>query len=92
MKVDKAESIEKARTKYLAEKAAKYNPQPIALGSFGGVYSFNEVPWLFEKFMAVIKLQLVAAGVAQTKHGLYDTRDLHAIRSWAKEVAQRAQS
>jgi menaquinone-dependent protoporphyrinogen IX oxidase len=88
-KVDKAESIEKARTKYLEEKAAKYNLQPIALGLFGGVYNFNEVSWLFRKFMESIKPQLEEAGVPQTKPGLYDTRDLDAIRSWSKEVARK---
>ena len=91
-KVDKAESIEKARTKYLEEKAAKYNLQPIALGLFGGVYNFNKVPWLFGKFMQSIKPQLEAAGVPQTEPGLYDTRDLNAIRKWAKEVAQIVKS
>ena len=91
-KVDKAESIEKARTKYLEEKAAKYNLQPVAMGLFGGVYNFNKVPWLFGKFMEAIKPQLEAAGVPQTEPGLYDTRDLNAIRDWAKEVAQTVQS
>ena len=88
-KTDKAESIEKARTKYLEEKAAKYNLQPIALGLFGGVYNYNRVPWLFGKFMQAIKPQLEEAGVPQTEPGLYDTRDLNAIRSWAKEVARK---
>jgi len=90
-KVDKVKSIENARTKYLEEKAAKYNLQPIALGLFGGVYNFNKVPWLFGKFMEAIKPQLEAAGVPQTEPGLYDTRDLNTIRSWAKEVAQMVQ-
>ncbi len=91
-KTDKAKSIENARTKYLEEKAAKYNLQPIALGLFGGVYNFNKVPWLFGKFMQAIKPQLEAAGVPQTEPGLYDTRDLNAIRNWAKELAQKVQS
>jgi menaquinone-dependent protoporphyrinogen IX oxidase len=87
-KVDKAESIEKARTKYLEEKAAKYNLQPVALGLFGGVYNYNRVPWLFGKFMQAVKPQLEAAGIPQTEPGLYDTRDLKAICDWAKEVAE----
>jgi len=91
-KTDKAESIEKARTKYLEEKAAKYHLQPVALGLFGGVYNYNRVPWLFGKFMQAIKPQLEEAGVPQTEPGLYDTRDLNAIRSWAKDVAQKVQS
>jgi len=88
----KPEEIEKARRKYLEEKAAKYNLQPVALGFFGGVYNFNKVPWLFRKFMAAVKPQLEEAGVKQTKPGLYDTRDLNAIRDWAKEIAQMVQS
>jgi len=91
-KIDKATSIENARKKYLEEKAAKYNLQPISLGLFGGVYNYNKVPWLFGKFMEAIKPQLEAAGVPQTEPGLYDTRDLNAIRGWAKELAQRVQS
>jgi len=91
-KTDKAKSIENARTKYLEEKAAKYNLQPIALGLFGGVYNFNKVPWLFGKFMEAVKPQLEEAGVPQIEPGLYDTRDLDAIRRWAKEVAQKVQS
>jgi menaquinone-dependent protoporphyrinogen IX oxidase len=91
-KTDKATSIANARTKYLEEKAAKYNLQPVALGLFGGVYNYNRVPWLFGKFMQAIKPQLEAAGIPETEPGLYDTRDINAIRSWAKELAQRVQS
>ena len=87
-KTDKAESIGKARTKYLEEKAVKYHLQPVALGLFGGVYNYNRVPWLFGKFMEAVKPQLEEAGVPQTEPGIYDTRDLNAIRSWAREVAQ----
>jgi menaquinone-dependent protoporphyrinogen IX oxidase len=88
----KPEEMEKARRKYLEEKAAKYNLQPVALGFFGGVYNFNKVPWLFGKFMEAVRPQLEEAGVPQTEPGLYDTRDLNAIRNWAKEVAQTVQS
>jgi len=91
-KEDKAKSIENARTKYLEEKAAKYNLQPIALGLFGGVYNFNNMSWFFRKTMSAVKPQLEAAGVPQTEPGLYDTRDINAIRSWAKDIAQKIQS
>lgn len=56
------------------------------MGFFSGVYNFNEVSWLFRKFMESVKPQLEAAGYAEKKPGLYDTRDLKAIRSWAKEL------
>ena len=88
-KEDKAESRENARTKYLEEKAAKYNLQPIAMGLFGGVYNFNNMSWFFRKTMSAIKPQLEAADVPETEPGLYDTRDTNAIRNWAKEVAQK---
>ena len=84
--------MQETKTKYLDEKAAKYNLQPVALGFFGGVYNFNRVSRLFRAFMASIKPQLEEAGVPETEPGLYDTRDINAIRSWAKEVAQKVQS
>ncbi len=90
-KVDKATSIKEARTKYLEEKAAKYNLQPIAMGLFGGVYNFNKMGWFFRKTMSAVKPQLEAAGVPETEPGLYDTRDLNAIRSWAKELTKKIQ-
>jgi len=91
-KTDKAKSIENARKKYLQEKAVKYNLQPIALGLFGGIYNFNNMPWFFRKTMSAVKPQLEVAGVPQTEPGLYDTRDLNAIGSWTKEVAHTVQS
>ena len=91
-KKDKTASIENARTKYLEKKAAKYKLQPIALGLFGGVYNFNKMSWFFRKTMSAVKPQLEAAGFKETEPGLYDTRDLNAIRNWAKEVADLAQS
>jgi len=91
-KEDKTASIGNARTKYLEEKAAKYNLQPIALGLFGGVYNFNKMSWFFRKTMSAVKPKLEEAGFKETEPGLYDTRDLNAIRGWAKEVAELAQS
>ncbi|MFX1537722.1 MAG: flavodoxin domain-containing protein [Promethearchaeota archaeon] len=91
-KADVETEIEYARTTYLEEKAAEYNLKPIALGLFGGVYNFNKMGWFFRKTLSAVKPQLEAAGVPETEPGLYDTRDLNAIRSWAKEVAQTVQS
>jgi menaquinone-dependent protoporphyrinogen oxidase len=88
-KEDKAKTIENARTKYLEEKAAKCNLQPVALGLFGGVYNFNNMSWFFRKTMSAVKPQLEEAGFKETQPGLYDTRDLNAIRNWAKELAQK---
>ena len=81
--------LEFARTNHLEAKAAKYNLQPVAYGLFGGVYNFNKMGWFFRKTLSAVKPQLEVAGVPETEPGLYDTRDLNAIRSWAKDVAQQ---
>jgi len=87
---EKTKEIEDARIKYLEEKAGKYNLHPIALGLFGGVYDFNKMGWFFRKTMSSVKPQLEEAGFKETEEGRYDTRDLNAIRHWAKKVAQIA--
>ena len=88
-KADVETELEYARTHHLEEKAAKYNLQPVALGLFGGVYNFNKMGWFFKKTLSAVKPQLEAAGVPETEPGLYDTRDIPTIRSWAKELAQK---
>jgi menaquinone-dependent protoporphyrinogen IX oxidase len=79
------EEVEKAKTKYLDEKAAKYHLQPVALGFFGGVYNYNNMPWWGKKGMEMDRPR-VEATYKQTEPGIYDTRDWNAIRSWAKEL------
>ena len=86
---DKDTSIARARTKYLHEKVAKYSLQPVALGLFGGVYNFNKMSWLFRRSMSSIKPKLEEAGFKETEPGLYDLRDVDAIRDWAKELAKK---
>src|SRR4030065_105891 len=81
----------KEETKSLDEKAAQYHLQPAALGFFGGVYNYNKVPWWGKKAMEMDRPRVEAA-YKQTEPGIYDTRDWNAIRSWAKELAQRFHS
>jgi menaquinone-dependent protoporphyrinogen IX oxidase len=85
----KPDAAETARRKYLEEKAAKYSLQPVALGLFGGVYNYNKMPWWAKRVMEADRPR-VAAAYEETQPGVYDTRDLNAIRSWAKELAQKA--
>jgi menaquinone-dependent protoporphyrinogen oxidase len=87
-KEEKSKSIENARTKYLEEKAAQYNIQPVAFGLFGGVYNFNKMSWFFRKTMSSVKPKLEEAGFKEVEPGLYDTRDINVIRNWAKELVQ----
>lgn len=88
----KQEKMGRGKKKYLEEKAAKYNLQPIALGLFGGVYDFNKWPWWAGKAKPIAKQQLDAAGFKETDPGVYDTRDWGAVRNWAKELAQKIRS
>jgi menaquinone-dependent protoporphyrinogen oxidase len=84
---DKPGAAEQARRKYLEEKATKYNLKPVALGLFGGFYNYNKTPWYAKKAMESDRPR-VAAAFKETEPGVYDTRDLNAIRSWARELAQ----
>jgi len=88
----KPEKIGRGKKKYLEEKAAKYNLQPVALGLFGGVYDFNRWPWWAGKAKPMAKQQLDEAGFKEAKPRVYDTRDWSVIRSWAKELAQNVRS
>ena len=89
---DKSAVIERAKTNYLTEKAAAYNLRPVELGLFGGVYDFNNMSWFFRKVMGEVKTQLEAAGIKQTKPGVYDARDVDAIRAWSRSLARHITS
>ena len=82
----KPEAMAKARRKYLEEKAAQYDLQTVALGFFGGVYNYAKVPWWAKKALNSERPKIEAA-YKETQPGVYDTRDVNAIRNWAKELA-----
>jgi menaquinone-dependent protoporphyrinogen oxidase len=82
------EAIGMTRKKYLEEKAAKYNLQPVALAVFGGVYDYHHMPWWSGKATEAAKPQLEATGIKEIKPGVYDTRDWDTIRNWAKQLAK----
>ena len=77
-----------AKRKYLEDKAAEYKVNPVGLGFFGGCYDFNRMSWFFKKTLSSIKPKLESAGYKESKTGVYDLRDLNAIRSWANELAK----
>ena len=87
----KPELAEKAQRRYLEEKAAKYHLHPIALGLFGGIYNYNNLPWFAKKAMEMDRPR-VAAQFKETEPGVYDARDLDGIRAWTKELAKKAKS
>jgi flavodoxin len=80
---DPAEIIGRARKVYLKEKAAQYNLEPVALGLFGGLLG-NNAPWWSRKLMSSLNSRLKKAGFKEVKPGIYDTRDMNAIRKWAE--------
>ena len=67
-------AAERARRKYLEEKAEKYGLHPVALGLFGGVYNYNTVPWWAKKGMEADRSRIAAAH-KESEPGVYDTRD-----------------
>jgi menaquinone-dependent protoporphyrinogen oxidase len=84
---EKPELAEKARRRYLEEKAAKCHMQPVAMGLFGGIFNYNKMPWFAKKAMSADRPRVEAA-YKETQPGVYDTRDLDAIRAWAVELAK----
>jgi menaquinone-dependent protoporphyrinogen oxidase len=84
----KNKEMNDAKRKYLEDKAAEYKVTPVALGFFGGCYDFNKMSWFFRKTLSPIKPKLEGAGYKETKAGIYDLRDLNAIRTWANEVSK----
>ena len=86
----KTAEVERARKKYLEEKAAEYSLKPIAMEIFGGVLDYNKVGFLARKAMSGVKPLFEAAGYKETKPGVYDTRDLDEIKDWARKLILKA--
>ncbi len=84
----KNKELDNAKQKYLEDKAVELNVTPVALGFFGGCYDFNKMSWFFKKTLSSIKPKLEGAGYKESKNGVYDLRDLDAIRSWANELSK----
>ena len=74
--------------KYLEDKSVEYKVNPVALGFFGGCYDFDQMSWFFRKPLSSIKPKLECAGYKESKKGVYDLRDLNAIRDWTREAAK----
>jgi menaquinone-dependent protoporphyrinogen oxidase len=85
----KTKEIDDAKRKYLEDKSVEYNVKPVAVGFFGGCYDFNKMSWFFKKTLSSIKPKLEGAGYKESKAGVYDLRDLEAIRNWTREVAKK---
>jgi menaquinone-dependent protoporphyrinogen oxidase len=84
----KNKELDDAKRKYLEDKSIEYKVNPVALGFFGGCYDFNKMSWFFRKTLSSIKPKLEGAGYKESKAGVYDLRDLNAIRDWSRELAK----
>jgi menaquinone-dependent protoporphyrinogen IX oxidase len=84
---DKPDAAEKARQKYLEEKAIKYNLQPVALGLFGGVYNYNKVPWYAKKAMEMDRPRVEGRLQRNAARHLWHTR-FKCSPSWAEKLAK----
>jgi menaquinone-dependent protoporphyrinogen oxidase len=86
----KTADLAKDRKMILDDKIAKYGLKPIAVGFFGGVLDFKKMNILFRKTMGFLKPQLEKDGFKESSSGVYELRDWEEIRTWAKELAQKA--
>jgi len=86
----KMAEVDRAREKYLEEKAANYSLKPIEMTIFGGVLDFNKMGFLTRKTMSGMKPSFEAAGYKETKPGVFDTRDWNEIKEWAKKLVLKA--
>jgi len=81
----------KIRKVWLEDKILKYYFKPITVGFFDGILDYNKMSFLTRKFMEVgFKLQLQKNGFKEVESVVYDLRNWDEIRSWARELAQRA--
>ncbi len=85
MNPGKPEIAVNARKQYLDEKAERLGIKPVALGFFGAIYDFNRMSWIMRKGMEQERPKLAAA-YKEAAPGVYDTRDVDGIRSWAREL------
>lgn len=81
--------MERARRKYLEEKARKYSLNPIDMTIFGGVLDFNQMGELAQKTVGQLWRKFEEAGY-EKKDGVYDTRNWDNIRAWTTDIARKA--
>ena len=85
----KEKEMDDGKRKYLEDKALELKVKPVSLGFFGGCYDFNKMGFFFRKTLSSIKPKLEGAGYKESKAGVYDLRDLDAIRDWTRDVAKQ---
>jgi menaquinone-dependent protoporphyrinogen oxidase len=90
-KEGKTARVNRTRKIGLEDKILKYNLKPILNGYFGGVIDYNKMSFLTRKAMEVgYKSPIQKHGFKEREPGVYDLRNWDEIRSWARELAQKA--
>ena len=88
----KTDLVAKIQKVGLDDKITKYNLKPIATAIFGGVVDYNKMNFLIRKGMEIgYKAPLLKHGFEEVEPGVYDLRDWDEIRSWANDLAKKAQ-
>ena len=91
-KQGKTDLVAKIQKVGLDDKITKYNLKPIATAIFGGVVDYNKMNFLIRKGMEIgYKSPLLKHGFEEVEPGVYDLRDWDEIRSWANDLAKKAQ-
>ena len=90
-KEGKTDRVARIRKIGLEDKILNYHLNPITTGQFGGIVDYNQMGFIIRKSMEIgYKSALQRNGFKETTPGVYDLRDWNEIRSWARELAQKA--
>ena len=88
----KLADVESARKWDIDNKLPKYSFKPLSVGFFGGVLNYNKMNFFFKRTLGSIREQVEKDGFEETESGVYELRNWDEIRSWAKDLVQKAMS
>ena len=92
-RMGKSGQASRTRKVGLEDKIAKYHVEPVSMSAFGGVVNYNKMGIMMRKAMEMgYKSQLEKYGFKEVQPGVYDLHDWENIRSWARELAQKARN
>ncbi len=90
-KEGKVNRVDRIRKIGMEDKISKYNLKPVTTGIFGGIINYNKMSFLIRKSVEIGYNSLLQKhGFKEVEPGVYDLRNWDEIRSWSKELAQKA--
>jgi menaquinone-dependent protoporphyrinogen oxidase len=84
----KPEEMAQNKEAYLNEEATKFGLKPLTLGFFGGIYDYNKMPWIVKLILRRPITPKVKSAFKESSPGVYDTRDMNEIKSWAENLSK----